>query len=223
MPLGYKADVIKEYFINYNECLSNDFVLSDGGKHLHLIDSDIHDWRITFVDTGLTSTIGQRLKYVEPYLEGEEVFLANYTDSLTDCPLPRLLDHFDKHDKIASFLCVKPNLSFHVVSMTNGAAVNKIEHINRSPVHINGGYFTFRREIFKYIHEGEELVNEPFQRLIDQRELIAYKYAGFWGSMDTFKDKQQLDDIYSRGEAPWEVWRATKGVVKAKAHVKVAG
>ena len=205
--LGYKADVIKNYFLNYDECLSNDFVLSHGGEKLELLNSDIQDWKITFVDTDLASNIGQRLMAVEGYLEGEEVFLANYSDGLTNLPLPDLIDNFLKHEKIACFLCVKPTQSFHVVSMKNGGVVSEILHVDQTDMWINGGYFIFRQEIFRYINEGEELIQEPFHRLIEREELMAYKYEGFWACMDTFKDKQQLDDMYSRGEAPWEVWK----------------
>ena len=95
--LGHRAEAVKNYFLNYNECASNDFVLSGGGKRLDLLNSDIHDWRITFADTGINSNIGQRLKAVEKYLEGEEEFLANYSDGLTDMQLPQQLEHF--HDK----------------------------------------------------------------------------------------------------------------------------
>jgi glucose-1-phosphate cytidylyltransferase len=210
--LGYRADVIKNYFLNYDECLSNNFVLSKGCKELQLLNSDIHDWTITFVDTGLTSNIGQRLKAVEKYLEGEDVFLANYTDGLIDLHLPDAIEHFLSHKKIASFVSVKPTHSFHVVSLKNDVEVTAIQHIRRSGIWINGGYFIFRNEIFKYMKDGEELVNEPFQRLIEKQELITYKYDGFWVSMDTFKDKQMLDDLYARGESPWEVWKQTKTI-----------
>ena len=115
--LGYGADYIKNYFLNYNECISNDFVLSQGGKNLQLFNSDIDDWNITFADTGATSNIGQRLKAVEKYLEGEDVFLANYSDGLTDLPLNDQIDHFKREGKIASFLCVKPNLSCHFITL----------------------------------------------------------------------------------------------------------
>ena len=205
--LGYGADIIKNYFLNYDECLSNDFVLSNGGKELKLLSSDIGDWNITFVDTGLTSNIGQRLKAVEKYLGGQEIFLANYTDGLTDLPLPKLIDNLLKGKKVASFLCARPIQSFDIVSMKNNLVVSQIQHISESGIWINGGYFVFRKEIFGYINDGEELVIEPFQRLIDQEELIAYKYNGFWACMDTFKDKQRLDDMCSRGQAPWEVWK----------------
>jgi len=205
--LGYGADVIKDYFLNYDECLSNDFVLSNGGKELKLINSDIQDWTITFVDTGLTSNIGQRLRAIEGYLKDEEVFFANYADGLTDLPLPNFVEYSLKQGKIAGFLSVKPTWSFHVVSLNGNGEVAGIQHLSRSDIWINGGYFIFRKEIFEYIKDGEELVNEPFQRLIEEEELTTYKYSGFWVGMDTFKEKQMLEDMYSRGQAPWEIWR----------------
>jgi glucose-1-phosphate cytidylyltransferase len=101
---------------------------------------------------------------------------------------------------------VKPNLSYHLVSTEPNGLVSSIEDIGRSPIRINGGFFMFKQEIFKHLRPGEELVREPFQRLVRQQRLTAYEYDGFWMSMDTFKDRQQLEDIYARGGAPWEVW-----------------
>jgi glucose-1-phosphate cytidylyltransferase len=207
--LGHKADMIKNYFLNYNECLSNDFTLSNGGKDLKLLNSDIHDWRITFVDTGVSANIGQRLKAVEGYLKEEPVFLANYVDGLTDLRLTEYISHFLERGKVASFLSVKPPQSFHVVSL-NGDVVSDIQHISRSGLWMNGGYFIFRKDIFKYIRDGEELVEQPFQRLIKEEQLITYKHNGFWACMDTFKEKQLLEDMSLRGNAPWEVWKAPK-------------
>jgi glucose-1-phosphate cytidylyltransferase len=207
--LGYKGDLIKEYFLNYNECLSNDFVLKNGGKEVQLYNSDIADWTISFVDTGLQSNIGQRLKAVERYVKDDEVFLANYADGLTDLPLPTYLDYFRQQNKIASFLCVQPSQSFHVVSIGETNLVTDISPIRKTDLWINGGFFIFKREIFNYIFEGEELVYQPFQRLIEKKELIAYRYTGFFGCMDTFKEKQQFDDMYSRGETPWEIWKTS--------------
>jgi glucose-1-phosphate cytidylyltransferase len=207
--LGYRSDAIKNYFLNYNECVSNDFVLSGGAKKVDLISSDIDDWRITFADTGITSNIGQRLKAVEKYLEGEDEFLANYSDGLTDLHLPAQIDHFHQQKKIASFLCVRPNLSYHLVSVQegNGSLVSGIHAIDNGTVRINGGFFVFKKKIFEYIREKEELVIEPFHRLLNEKQLIGYRYDGFWASMDTFKDKQQLEALYSSGTAPWEVWK----------------
>jgi len=205
--LGYRADAIKKYFLSYDECLSNDFTLSHGGRDVHLYNSDIRDWKITFADTGVSSNIGQRLMAAAKYLEGEDVFLANYSDGLSDLPLPVQLEHFQQHDAVASFVCVRPNLSYHVVSLNGEDLVSGIQDLNKSDIRINGGYFIFKKEIFDYIKEREELVHEPFRRLVDQKKLIAYQYDGFWTSMDTFKDKQHLDDLYARGNAPWQVWK----------------
>ncbi len=205
--LGYRSDVIKNYFVNYSEFTSNDFVLRNGGKDLQVFNSDIHDWTITFVDTGTNANIGQRLKAVEKYLDGEKVFLANYSDNLTDFNLPDLIDPFHKQNKIAAFLCVRPSLSCHRVSLGNGGLVQEIKTLGQSEIMINGGYFVFNRSIFDYIKAGEELVQEPFQRLIAEKKLVAHAYDGFWRSMDTFKEKQELDELYSQGVAPWQLWK----------------
>jgi glucose-1-phosphate cytidylyltransferase len=205
--LGYQGEAIKRFFLNYDECLSNDFVYSDGGKKLMLENSDIHDWKITFADTGIDSNIGQRLKAVQKYVGDEEVFLANYTDGLTDLHLPSLLAHFEKHRAIASFLSARPNLSFHIVSAQKDGLVEKIEEMTRADLRINSGYFAFRKEIFDYLGEGQELVRQPFQRLICEKRLAAYEYDGFFQAMDTFKDRQMLDGLVASGRAPWEVWK----------------
>jgi glucose-1-phosphate cytidylyltransferase len=205
--LGYRAEVIKNYFVNYNEFLSNDFVLSNGGKNVRVFNSDIHDWTMTFVDTGANSNIGQRLKAVERYLSDDEVFLANYSDNLTNFHLPKLIDRFYEQDRTAAFLCVRPNLSCHYVSMNSGGLVQEIRTMGQSDILINGGYFVFKRSIFDYIKDGEELVQEPFGRLIEEKNLVGYPYDGFWKSMDTFKEKQELDELYSKGIAPWQLWK----------------
>jgi glucose-1-phosphate cytidylyltransferase len=209
--LGYKADVVKDYFLNYDECVSNNFVLSNGGRKVQLINSDIHDWNITFVDTGISSNIGQRLKAVEPYLKGESAFLANYSDGLTDLPLPKYLDHFYDTNKVGCFLAVTPSQSYHVVSI-DGNLASGLCPLNKTGILINGGFFAFRTEIFNYIKTGEELVEQPFLRLIEEKQLVAYRYDGFWTCMDTFKDKHHLDELYNRGDAPWEVWKAAEQV-----------
>jgi glucose-1-phosphate cytidylyltransferase len=204
--LGYKGDYIKNYFLNYNECLSNNFTLSNGGKTIELHNSDIEDWKISFVDTGLNANIGQRLMAVKSHLEGEEVFLANYADGLSDLDLDLYLDHFSKHDKIASFLAVQPSQSFHVVSFDEGALVENIQSVGCSDLWINGGFFAFKQNIFDYIQHEEELVLQPFQRLIQRKQLIAYKKSSFWACMDTLKEKMLFDEMYAAGKTPWAVW-----------------
>ena len=209
--LGWKADVIKDYFLNYDECVSNDFVLSRGGHQIELLNRDIDDWNITFVDTGVMSKIGERLKSIEPHVRREDVFLANYTDGLSDAPLPDLIDRLHDNNAIATFLSVKPSQSFHAVATNEGEEVVAMEPIGKANVWMNGGFFVLRKEIFDYMRTGEELVEEPFRRLIRQRRLYTFKYQGFWSCMDTFKEKQTLDELHARGNAPWEVWNRTPG------------
>lgn len=205
--LGYQAAAIKSYFLNYNECISNDFILSNGGKNVELLNNDIQNWKIHFVNTGLNANIAQRLKMVEPFLKGEEEFLANYCDGLTDLHLPELIDYFHKKGKIATFLNVRPNLTYHFISTKNGGIVTGLHDIHGSNIRINGGYYVFKKDIFKYLNSGHELVEEPFQRLIKEEQLTAYVYDKFWACMDTFKDKQTLEDLYATGNVPWEVWK----------------
>lgn len=204
--LGYGADAIKKYFLEYNECVSNDFVLSEGGRRIELLKRDIDDWRITFADTGPHSNIGQRLRAVRRHLEGEDVFLANYSDGLANLKLDSYLDYFEKRGKIASFVSVAAPHTFHIVEADAEHHVLKLEAVGRSVVRINGGFFAFRREIFDHLKDGEDLVLEPFDRLIALRQLLAYPFDGFWRNMDTFKDKQQLDELFAQGDPPWQIW-----------------
>ena len=204
--LGYKADKIKDYFLNYQEWVSNNFTLSEGGDKIDLETSDIKDWRITFVDTGLDSNVGMRLRAVRSYLEGEEMFLANYSDGLTDLDLSCMIEDFRNTDKVGCCLCTKPSQSFHVMQLGKNNQVVDIHPVQKSNVTMNGGYFVFRREIFDYINDGEELVVEPFRRLIEENKLLGYAYDRFW-CMDTFKEHSELTRLYDAGNAPWEVWR----------------
>ena len=204
--LGYRADAVKEYFLNYNEYVSNDFTLSQGGKKLELYNSDIVDWKITFADTGLSSTIADRLRAVKKYVAGDKMFLASYADGLTDLPLADAISFAEKQNRIGCLLSVSPNLSYHVVSADDQGVVQGISEMNCADMRVNGGFFIFKKEIFDYIREGDELVREPFQRLIKEKQLASYRYDGFFAAMDTFKDKQNLEELYASGEAPWQVW-----------------
>jgi glucose-1-phosphate cytidylyltransferase len=206
--LGYRGEAIKEYFLDYNECLSNDFVLSKGGREIQLLRRDIDDWIVTFVDTGLHANIGERLLAVEPHLAGESAFLANYSDGLTDLPLGRYVKESLDSGAIASMIAVPAPHAFHIVQSDEDGTVQRLEHVGESLVRINGGFFVFRHEIFDFIEPGEELVAEPFRRLIAEGRLRAQPYDGFWASMDTFKDKQRFEDLLARGSAPWQVWKS---------------
>lgn len=203
--LGYKGNYIKDYFLHYDESLSNDFVWSKGGKSIEYLNRDIDDWTITFVETGEYANIGERLKAVEPYLRNEEIFLANYGDGLSDVPLPPMIEAFRDSNAIASLLLVQPTASFDIVNADSSGVVQGVCALSHSDIWINGGFLQMRREIFDYIRPGEELVREPFERLIQKKALLAYKYTGFWQCMDTFKEKRRLDEL-DQTTAPWKVW-----------------
>jgi glucose-1-phosphate cytidylyltransferase len=205
--LGYRGDLVREYFLNYDECMSNDFTLSEGGKNKNLHSSDIQDWRITFVDTGLHSNIGQRLLRVRKYLDREKEFLANYADGLSDLPLDALIEDFRRKSVTASFAAVRSWHSFHAVQADAQGYVTNMGPMRGDMFTINGGFFALRSDIFDYINEGDELVDQPFARLREKRLLAAYRYDGFWQSMDTFKDKIAFDRMEAKGDCPWAVWR----------------
>jgi glucose-1-phosphate cytidylyltransferase len=188
--LGYRGDAIRNYFRE---------------------NSPTHDWRITFADTGVMSNIGQRLSIVRRYVEEDDVFLCNYADGLTDLHLPDLVASFEASGKVGAFLSIRPSLSYHFVQTNEDGTVISMEGADKVELRVNGGYFVFRRRLFDYLHDGEDLVDQPFRRLIREGQLLGYSYDGFWKNMDTFKDKQVLDDLCAGGNPPWEVWRRQTG------------
>ena len=204
--LGYRGELIREFFLGYHPFLSEDFVLERGERRLLGAGSDVGDWSITFVDTGLHSNIGERLLAVKSLLADEETFLANYSDQLSDLPLDKQLEHFTQASAVASFVAVKPSQSFHTVLLDPGGQVRQIESVRRQSLLINGGFMILRREVFDFIEPGDELVEEPFSRLLQGRALVGYEHTGFWKSMDTFKDKIEFDRMHGRNHMPWKVW-----------------
>jgi len=209
--LGYRGDLIKEYFVNYAEWMSNDFILSNGCRTVEPIQSDVQDWRITFVETGLHSNIGERLLAVRKHLEGEEYFFANYSDALSDLSLQEFSKACEEKNVVAGFVAVRTWQSFHAVNTRDDGIVSYIGPMRESGFWLNGGFFRFRRDIIDYIKPGEELVEEPFQRLIEKEQLYSYKHTGFWTAMDTLKDKITFDRMNGRGDTPWKVWEKSRG------------
>jgi glucose-1-phosphate cytidylyltransferase len=133
------------------------------------------------------------------------MFLANYSDGLTDAPLPDMIDRFKRSGKIGCFIAIHPPITFHLADFDEKGVVRRISASHESEIWINGGYFIFRKEIFDYIQEGDELVVQPFKRLIDRGELMAYRYEGFWRAMDTLRDRQVLEEMIERGDTPWQL------------------
>jgi len=202
--LGYKANTIKEFFLNWRQQTYSDCVISESGRKVEFLGEGLPDWRVTLVDTGIWRNIGQRLRAVREHVKDEEMFLANYSDGLSDAPLDRMVDLLKTSGKTACFLAVRPPLTFHLIEFDKDGQVQRLRASEDSDTWINAGFFVFRNRIFDYIKEGEELVNEPFHRLIQDGELIAYRHTGFYRPMDTLKDKQILQDMVERGEMPWQ-------------------
>jgi glucose-1-phosphate cytidylyltransferase len=202
--LGYGAHHIKDYFLNYDETASNDFTLRKG--QVELRGSDIQDWEITFVHTGLDSPIGERLRRVRKYVEGEEMFLANYADVLTDLPLNDMIDVFKASDAVGSLVAVPPQSAFHCVTVGEDDRITAISTLPQMQLWENGGYFVLRPEVFDLIPENGDLIGDACTPLAEQGRMLAYPYRGFWHPADTIKERTALEAAYRAGHAPWMVW-----------------
>jgi glucose-1-phosphate cytidylyltransferase len=203
--LGYGASYVKDFFLNYIETGYNDFVL-DGTGQLELFKTDISDWRITFVDTGLHSEIGERLRRVRRFVEGEEMFLANYADVFTNASLPDMISRFAASSAAVSLLAVPPQSSHHVVDIDDSGVITRVMPVVELRQWENGGYFVLRPEVFDYLDEGEDLVGDAIPRLVQRRKVLAYPYKGYWSPADTVKERAKLEEMYYQGNCPWMIW-----------------
>jgi glucose-1-phosphate cytidylyltransferase len=203
--LGYGASAVKDFFLNYHETGSNDFVLDGSGK-VELFNSDISDWRITFVDTGLHSPIGERLRRVRRFVQDDPMFLANYADVLTNAPLPEMITRFEASQAVISLLAVPPQSSHHVVDIGEDGLITQVTPMQDLRQWENGGYFVLRPEIFDNLHEGADLVEDAIVRLVPRGQVLAYPYKGYWSPADTVKERAQLEEMYQRGTCPWMIW-----------------
>jgi glucose-1-phosphate cytidylyltransferase len=204
--LGFGASAVKDYFLHYDETLSNDFTMLGGARNVQLFSTDITDWTITFIDTGQQTTIGERLLRVRKYVENEPMFLANYADTLTDASLPEMVARFVDSEAAVSMLAVPPVSTHHVVEVGAGGLVTGVRGVRELMQWENGGYFVMRPEIFDALREGEDMVPHAFDRLVPDGKLLATPYTGFWRAVDTFKDRAELEEWYRRGDCPWMLW-----------------
>jgi glucose-1-phosphate cytidylyltransferase len=202
--LGYKGAAIRSFFADRLGAAGLRRAPAAGRP-------DPRDWRITMVDTGPTTNIGGRLLCVREYVETEEMFLCNYADVLTDLDLDIMVADFRASGAIGGFTAVTPPYSFHLVTLGEGGGVGAMASLEESGLLMNGGYMILRPEIFDNLFPGEELVVEGFGRLAAQGRLFGYRHDGFWMPMDSFKEKQALDDRLARGDAPWQVRQARGG------------
>ena len=203
--LGYKANIIKEFFLNYRPQVFTDCVVSGHGANVEMLGRMEDDWRISLIDTGTWRNIGERLWAVRSHVMHDDMFIANYSDGLSDVNLDEMIAVFKKSGKIACFLAIRPPLTYHLVDMDGDGRVRDFRSSATSEIWINGGYFLLRPEVFDYMRPGEELVLEPFRRLIEADQLLAYKHEGFWRAMDTLRDRQMLEDMVEKGSMPWRL------------------
>ena len=208
--LGYAGDQIKKYFMEYGEWESNDFVLhgnGDGDHRIEMLGSDLDEWTITFVDTGINSLMGERLRRVRCHLGDDPEFLVNYADCLTDCDLGKVVDFHHEQDATVTLLGVPPTQSFHVIDLDTDGWIQSVGPANNAGIYINGGYMVMKPDVFESIGPGEELTSEPFNRLAAQGRLAAYRHDGHWIGIDSFKERQEMEELYVAGASWWTPWR----------------
>ncbi len=206
---GYKGEMIKEYFLNY-EAMNNDFTvkLGNGGKldfHSHHSEKG---WSVTIADTGEEAMTGARIKRAEKYLDTEE-FMLTYGDGLADINLKKLLEFHRSKNKLATVTGVRPASRFGEVVCKDGKVVGFSEKPQSSEGHISGGFFVFKRKFLEYLSLKEDCVleKEPLEKLAKEGNLSMYFHSGFWHCMDTYRDYLFLKDLWQNGKAPWKAWK----------------
>ncbi|MGB8356509.1 MAG: glucose-1-phosphate cytidylyltransferase [Chthoniobacteraceae bacterium] len=205
--LGYKGEVIKEYFRNYHWNISDvTLTLGPVPKIKYHGSHDEEDWTVTLVDTGQETLTGGRIKRVLPYV-GEGDFLLSYGDGLTDSNINASIDFHKKHGALATVTAITPESRFGELSL-DGDTVTSFREKQADEVSlINGGYFVLNSRISEYIPDKEcYFEQEPLRGLSSQHQLKAWVHCGFWQCMDTFREQQILEQMWQSGRAPWKIW-----------------
>jgi len=204
--LGFLGDKIKRFFVEQN-WLNTDFTLEkDSNLHLLKTRETLENWRLTFADTGLETNTGGRLKRIEKYLDGEEMFFVTYGDGLANVNLEKLVEFHKSHGRIATLTAVHPHSNFGIMKLDDANFVTEFQEKPVMREWINGGFFVFNRRIFDYLDENSILEREPLERLAKEKELVAFPHTGFWKCVDTFKDNLEFNQLWTDGHADWKVW-----------------
>jgi glucose-1-phosphate cytidylyltransferase len=207
--LGYKGNIIKDYFLNY-EAMNSDITLSLGQLRA-IAYHDQHqeqEFNVTLADTGQNTLTGGRLVRVKRHVGKADTFLLTYGDGLSDVNIAEVIAFHRMHGKKATLTTVRPTSRYGIIDIGAGGAV---QQFNEKPVldsWINAGFFVFQRSIFDYLDGGDDCILErkPLERLAAEGQLVAYRHEGFFYAMDTYREYQHLNDLWNRGEAPWKVW-----------------
>jgi len=206
--IGYRGEMIKQYFLNY-EAMSNDFTIRLG-QHHSLDYNGTHeeqDFTITLAETGLETMTGGRLKKVERYIDGD-TFMVTYGDGLADIDIQALVEYHHQHGRLATLTAVHPVSRFGILTLDDNSVVRSFAEKPRTEEWINAGFFVFDRRIFSYL-KGNDCVleQEPLERLANEGELMAYKLKGFFHAMDTYRDYLYLNGLWDKGQTPWRKWK----------------
>lgn len=208
--LGYKGEMIKEYFYNY-EVLNNDFTIELGDHKSVEIHSEHPEagWRVTLADTGPHTLKGARLKRVEGYLGDDDIFLTTYGDGIADVDIDALVAFHRSHGKLATVTGINPASRFGELKITGENTVESfMEKPENTPGLISGGFFVFSRDFLKYLSADEDCDLEfgVLEDLGGKGEFMVYRHEGFWGCMDTYRDMEHLNGLWNTGKAPWKIW-----------------
>jgi len=204
--LGFLGDKIKRFFVEQN-WLNTDFTLEkDSNLHLLKTRETLENWRLTFADTGLETNTGGRLKRIEKYLDGEEMFFVTYGDGLANVNLEKLVEFHKSHGRIATLTAVHPHSNFGIMKLDDANFVTEFQEKPVMREWINGGFFVFNRRIFEYLDDNSILEREPLERLAREKQLVAFPHAGFWKCVDTFKDNLEFNQLWETGKADWKIW-----------------
>ena len=206
IALGYKGDVLKQYFLNYY-AVNSDLTLDLGTGQQTIYGGARHDWRVHLVDTGQDSQTGGRVKRLRHWLREDETFLLTYGDGVADIDITELLAFHRSHGRLATVTTVRPPARFGRIGFEGERVTTFCEKAEDSEGWINGGFFVLNARVLDYI-EGDHTVweREPVERLAADGELMAYRHYGFWSCMDTLKEKNMLEALWASGEAPWKTW-----------------
>lgn len=206
--LGYKGNIIKEYFLNY-EAMNSDFTISLGSSKGIAYHSSYHDqnFEVTLANTGLETMTGGRVKKASKYLQDDELFMVTYGDGLSDININKLLNFHRSHGKLATVSTMRPTSRFGLIDIGSNNIVNSFAEKPKSDGWASAGYFVFDRRVLDYIGQDDCILErEPLETLAKERQLMAYQHDGFFFAMDTFREYQMLNELWNSGNAPWKVW-----------------
>ena len=203
LALGYKAELIKDYFLNYRS-LNSDFTIDLESGNLSVHQNDNVNWKVTLVDTGLNSMTGGRVKRMKDFIDNE-TFLLTYGDGLSDIDIAALVDFHKSHGKMVTVSAVHPGARFGELDMDGNIVTSFKEKPQTTQGWINGGYFVVNPEFFNLIKDDSTILEkEPLERVAEMGELMSYQHNGFWQCMDTKRDRDSLEDLWKSGDAPWK-------------------